>query len=155
MSITLGIKSAHDNFSQGAYLAGAVDSVGVVIDGVLAAVPLVPGVAGLGIQAARSADEVVEAVALSKQLASEGQMADLASGRGIPTHGAGTDKPLAAAERLAAEYGGKATDYQKVSSNAYTAADGSHVETHAFRNVETGEVIEPKSIIFPSVGPGR
>lgn len=71
------------------------------------------------------------------------------SGGGTVTHGAGTGKALEQAERLAAEHGGKAGSYQKVSSSAHRAPDGGHVETHAFRNTETGEIVEPKTIVDP------
>jgi RHS repeat-associated protein len=90
-----------------------------------------------------------EAVQLAKQLASKSQLAELSSGAGVVTHGAGTGAPLQQAGRLASAYGGKPENYQKVSSAAYTAADGAHVETHAYRNVETGQIVEPKTIINP------
>ena len=90
-----------------------------------------------------------ELVQLAKQLASKSQLAELSSGAGVATHGAGTGTPLKQAERLASEYGGKPGDYQKVSSEAYIASDGAHVETHAYRNTETGQIIEPKTIINP------
>jgi RHS repeat-associated protein len=91
-----------------------------------------------------------DAVQLTKQLASEGQVAELAHGGGIATHGAGTGNQLRQAERLAGQYGGKAEDYQKVSSSYYKAADGSHVETHAYRNPQMNQqIIEPKTIVNP------
>ncbi len=76
-------------------------------------------------------------------------MAELVSGGGIVTHGATTNQPLRQAERLAAQHGREAGSYQKVSSSSFKAADGGHVETHAFRNAETGQIIEPKTVINP------
>ncbi|WP_413624412.1 hypothetical protein [Luteibacter sp. Lutesp34] len=88
---------------------------------------------------------------LTKKLASEAQMAELSNGGGLVTHGAGTGKSLEQAERLSKQYGGNAKDYQKVPSSFYKAADGSHVETHAYRNSRIQEyMIEPKSIVNPS-----
>jgi len=92
-------------------------------------------------------------------LASEQQMAELAGGGGTVTHGPTTKQPLRQGERLAAQHGGEAGTYQKVSSSSYKAEDGGHVETHAldgghvethaFRNSETGKIIEPKTVINP------
>ncbi|AWF80678.1 hypothetical protein BTJ40_07535 [Microbulbifer sp. A4B17] len=88
-------------------------------------------------------------IGLKKQLKSEEQLADIYNGGGIPTHGADSPRQLDVAERLVRMYGGNAGDWQKVSSDAYHAVDGGHVEIHAYRNIETGLVVEPKSIAFP------
>ncbi|MGO4552567.1 RHS repeat-associated core domain-containing protein [Lysobacter sp. 2RAF19] len=130
----------------------------------------IPGVTGLGAglraaahagdaaRSSRSANELGlpgkgaaagKSVQLSKGLASQQQLGELASGLGTVTHGVAAHKPLRAAENLASQHGGQAADYQKVSSSSYDAADGSHVETHAFRNSTTGQIIEPKTVINP------
>ena len=113
---------------------------------VAATIGLVPIVGDAGKAVLKHGDEAAQ---LGKKLASEQQMAELAGGAGKVTHGASTPKPLRQAERLAGEYGGDAYSYQKVSSSSYKAADGGHVETHAFRNADTGQIIEPKSVINP------
>ncbi|WP_422506603.1 RHS repeat domain-containing protein [Stenotrophomonas sp. GZD-301] len=111
-----------------------------------AAIGLVPLAGDAGKAVLKHGDEAAQ---LGKMLASEQQMGELASGAVKVTHGASTPKPLRQAERLAGEYGGDASSYQKVSSSSYKAADGGHVETHAFRNADTGQIIEPKSVINP------
>ena len=60
-SLAVGATSFVNNVSSGRYLAASADAVGMAIDGVALAVPVVPGVAGLGIQASRAADELTTA----------------------------------------------------------------------------------------------
>lgn len=117
-----------------------------VINVVGATIGFVPIVGDAGKTVLRHGDEAAQ---LGKQLASEQQMAELAAGGGIVTHGATTKQPLRQGERLAAQHGGESGSYQKVSSSSYKAADGGHVETHAFRNAETGQIIEPKTVVDP------
>jgi len=83
---------------------------------------------------------------LNKSLASQQQLSQLESGNGIDIAGNGTNVPLNDVSRLVAEYGGQASDWSKVSSSSYTAADGTQFEIHAYRNAVTGQVVEPKSI---------
>lgn len=121
------------------------------LDGTAMLIPFVPaGVTKLGRVGEEVLDSANDAVKLNKKLASEQQMGELVEGGGVVTHGAGTNKPLSQAKRLAAEHGGEAGNYQKVSSSAYKATDGGHVETHAYRNTESGEIVEPKTIIDPT-----
>ncbi|MCH5488879.1 MULTISPECIES: RHS repeat domain-containing protein [Pseudomonas] len=53
MSLAVGMASFHQNVKEGNYGAAALDGVGIAADGVLAAIPMVPGAAGLAIQGAR------------------------------------------------------------------------------------------------------
>lgn len=69
-------------------------------------------------------------------------MGELLSGGGKAIAGAGTNVPLRDVGRLVSQYGGKAGDWAKVTSTA-----PGHLQTHAYRNVVTGEVVELKSII--------
>jgi RHS repeat-associated protein len=89
-----------------------------------------------------------ELLALNKSLASESQVAELLAGKGVSIAGAGTDSVLRQAERLANDYGGTAEGWQKVTSWNYTASDGVQFETHAYRNISTGQVVESKTV-FP------
>ncbi|TNV14046.1 hypothetical protein FH968_20730 [Buttiauxella sp. B2] len=73
-------------------------------------------------------------------------MADLAKSGDASLAGNGSKDPLRDAPRLVAEYGGKVSDWSKVSSKSYTAADGSQFEIHAYRNAITGQLVEPKTI---------
>lgn len=127
---------------------GAIEAVREpsAINVAAAAIGLIPIVGDAGKTALKHGDEAAQ---LGKKLASEQQMGELASGAGKVTHGASTPRALRQADRLAGEYGGDASSYQKVSSSSYKAADGGHLETHAFRSVETGQIIEPKSVINP------
>ena len=88
---------------------------------------------------------------LKKQLKSEEQLANINNGGGVPTHGAGAPRKLDVAGRLEKQYGGNSSDWQKVSSDAYKSTDGGHIEIHAYRNVSTGQVVEPKSIVNPQI----
>jgi hypothetical protein len=56
---------------------------------------------------------------LNKQLASEAQIAEVAAGQGKPIFGAGTNKVLTDAPRLATQHGGNASDWAKVTSWSY------------------------------------
>ncbi|MEJ8827508.1 hypothetical protein WKW80_36965, partial [Variovorax humicola] len=93
-----------------------------------------------------NAQSVINGLNLNKSLASQQQLSQLESGNGINIAGSGTNIPLRNASRLASEYGGQISDWSKVSSASYTAADGLKFEIHAYRNTATGRVVEPKSI---------
>ncbi|NKJ48090.1 hypothetical protein CIC12_15345 [Burkholderia sp. SG-MS1] len=92
------------------------------------------------------AANAVSGLNLNKSLASQQQLSDLAAGNGTNIAGSGTSVPLRDASRLVSEYGGQPSDWSKVSSSSYTAADGTQFEIHAYRNTATGQVVEPKSI---------
>jgi hypothetical protein len=96
----------------------------------------------MAINASRGAESAINGVRLEKQLASESQLTDLAEGGGTVI-----SQPAKQADRIAAQYGADPSNVQKISSNAHTAKDGSQVQTHAFRDASTNQVIEPKSII--------
>ncbi|MCP4935597.1 MAG: hypothetical protein GY927_15675 [bacterium] len=61
--------------------------------------------------------------------------------------GAGTNKKLRDAPRLANEYGGNKGDYAKIRSSSRTHSDGFRQETHAYQNTRTGQVVEHKTKI--------
>lgn len=61
LSFTMGVKSFTDNIRAGNFGSAALDAVGIVVDGVALAVPVVPGGAGAIINGARAADKVVDA----------------------------------------------------------------------------------------------
>lgn len=71
-------------------------------------------------------------------------LAALERGGGKAIIGSGTKVQLREAERLAAKYGGGAKDYAKVTTGAAKTRDGASVQVHAYRNVETGKIYEPK-----------
>ena len=104
---------------------------------VLAVIPLPVGSAakgaGLGVQL------------LEKGLASEAGVAQVLAGKGAAFAGAGTGQGIKDLPRLISEYGGSASEWQKVTSKAFTARDGSIIETHAYQNVKTGKIVELKS----------
>jgi hypothetical protein len=84
---------------------------------------------------------------LNKQLASETQMADVAAGEGKAIAGAGSSEVLRDAPCLAAQHGGNASDWAKVTSWTYKAADGTNIEVHAYQHIPTGRVVEFKTKI--------
>jgi uncharacterized protein RhaS with RHS repeats len=141
-SLSVGLVSLGKNLSQGNWGAAGLDALGVVADGVALALPVVPGGASMAINASRGAESAINGVRLEKQLASESQLTDLAEGGGTVI-----SQPAKQADRIAAQYGADPSNVQKISSNAHTAKDGSQVQTHAFRDASTNQVIEPKSII--------
>ncbi len=129
--------------------------LGAAVDGLAVAIPFMPGGVGsiraVG-KAAEAADTAVTAAKagahnaanaskLGKQLASQEGVAELLSGGGKAIAGAGTSIPLRDAGRLVGQYGGNANDWAKISSTAQ-----GHLQTHAYRNVVTGQVVELKSI---------
>jgi hypothetical protein len=67
------------------------------------------------------------------------------NGGGTPIAGAGTTTPLRDVARSTTEYGGSEFDWAKVRSSNYGASDGVSFETHAYQNVQTGEIVEPKT----------
>ncbi|MBS0057362.1 hypothetical protein KEM40_18230 [Yersinia sp. Marseille-Q3913] len=75
-------------------------------------------------------------------------MADLAKNGGTAVAGHGASVALRDSSRLVAEYGGKAENWSKVSSKSYKAVDGIAFEIHAYRNVVTGQLVEPKTIVI-------
>jgi len=88
------------------------------------------------------AGSAVAANMLGKELASASQMSQLAEGGGKVL-----SQPAKQAERIAAQTGAEASNIQKVSSDAFVAKDGKQIQTHAFRDTLTNEIIEPKTII--------
>lgn len=92
------------------------------------------------------ADNVATAKPLSKQLAHKAQLAELKAGAGISIAGTSSTPPVRDIARLRALYGGKVTDWFKVSSRSHTAADGSKSETHGYWNASTKQLVEPKIV---------
>jgi hypothetical protein len=84
---------------------------------------------------------------LNRSLASEAQLARVLAGEGLPIIGAETGTALGDAARLAAEYGGEAADWAKVTSESYTSASGLQFEIHAFQNAVIDAVVEAKTVI--------
>ncbi len=74
-------------------------------------------------------------------------MSELANGEGEPIIGAGTDKELKAAERLAEQYGGNPEDWAKVTSSNHQHDSGYNQETHAYENKALNLVVEEKTKI--------
>lgn len=111
--------------------------------------------AGHGVDAVRTTSNVadsaspassaVQGLNLEKSLASEAQTARVMAGEGEVIAGAGTKTELRAADRLSSQYGGNAGDWSKVSGGNHVAKDGTKIETHAYQNSATGQVVEPKT----------
>ena len=91
------------------------------------------------------ASSAADAVRLRKQLASEAGAAELKAGGGRAIAGAGTGEAITDLPRILAEYGGRAEDWAKVTSEVYSVGDGTTVQVHAYRNVRTGQLVERKS----------
>ena len=128
------------------------NALGVVVDAASVAIPGIPGGGGalraLGNAAEAGknvASSAAQGVQVEKSLASEAQTAKLMAGEGEKIAGAGTKTELRDAPRLAAEHGGKASDWSKVSGGSHVAKDGTKIETHGYQNAKTGQVVEPKT----------
>ncbi|MEJ1250067.1 RHS repeat-associated core domain-containing protein [Denitratimonas tolerans] len=146
-SIAVGVVSLAGNVWDGNWSAAAADVGGIAIDAAALALP-VPGGAGMAIQASRQADNAASAINglnLNKQLASESQTSRILAGEGEAIAGAGTDKALRDAPRLADQYGGAAGDWSKVSGGNHVAPDGTKIETHGYENKATGQIVELKT----------
>ncbi len=111
-----------------------VEAVGIAVVGALNPMKKLEAVAVI-------ANSAKSGVKLQKQLASESQLSQLSEGGGTVI-----SQPAKAAERIASENGLEASNIQKVSSDSFKAKDGTQIETHAFRDASTNEVIEPKTI---------
>ena len=75
---------------------------------------------------------------------SKEQMQQLEAGEGKSIAGANKPKvPIKDVNRLVAQYGGKAGDWQKVASRT----KGAQQQIHAYRNVRTGQVVEMKTTL--------
>jgi RHS repeat-associated protein len=86
-----------------------------------------------------------EAIQLTKQLASDAQVAELKSGLTDVIAGPGGRTALHDAPRLAATYGGSPSDWAKIRSTNFQAFDGTSFETHAYKNLSTGQIVEFKT----------
>lgn len=66
-NIGLGVQSFGSNIRSGNYGAAAVDAVGTIIDTAAAAIPLIPGGAGMAIKAVRTADKAIDAANVARK----------------------------------------------------------------------------------------
>ncbi len=85
----------------------------------------------------------VQALNLSKSLASEAQIAEV----GTRIAGEGAKEIFRDALKAAERYGGSASDYVKMSSSAFAAKDGMKMSTHWIQNIVTGSQHEVKTIV--------
>jgi hypothetical protein len=107
-----------------------------------------PGVkaeAGAAGKLGSGADNVATYPKLRDSLASEEQLSQLKQGKGVVLAGQGSKVSVRDAPRLAAQYGGEPSDWVKVSSGSFKSQNGKLFEIHAYRNVKTGQVVEPKT----------
>jgi RHS repeat-associated protein len=81
---------------------------------------------------------------LSKQLASQRGVSQILAGKGVPIAGAGTNTVLRDAARLAEQHGGKPSEWTKISSANFRAADGQPIATHAYQHT-SGKIVEMKT----------
>jgi uncharacterized protein RhaS with RHS repeats len=100
------------------------------------------GAAALGV--ARAAGPASRALFVERAAIAKTGVKALEATGGKAIIGAGTKTALRDGERLAAKYGGEAGDYAKVTTTATKTSDGASVQVHAYRNVETGKIYEPK-----------
>ncbi|BET12072.1 hypothetical protein THI4931_31140 [Pandoraea sputorum] len=150
-AIIVALGGSTETALEGAQLGQAVEGVGAGVTSfgtprTASPVAVKTGNATNNAVGADSAANAVNGLNLNKSLASQQQLSDLMSGKGVATSGNGTNVVLRDAPRLVSEYGGQLSDWSKVSSSSYTATDGTQFEIHAYRNAVTGQVVEPKSI---------
>lgn len=94
--------------------------------------------------AAGDARSATNALRLKEKLAVEAGSAELRAGGGYPIAGAGTNTPIRDIDRLVATWGGRPQEWVKVTSRSYALQDGTTVQVHAYRNVQTGQTVELK-----------
>jgi hypothetical protein len=83
---------------------------------------------------------------LDLESGSESLLDDLWNGRNVGVMaGAGTKTAIRDVGRLISLYGDQAGDWEKISTGAHRNNDGRIIEIHAYRNLKTGEVVEPKT----------
>ena len=128
--------------------AGLYAAEGDLVNTGISAAAMIPG-AGQGVTAVKlgakygdDAKSAVSGLKLQKQLASEAQVADLASGGGTVI-----SQPAKQAGRISAETGAESTNIQKVSSESFTANDGQKMQTQSFRDASNNNLVEPKTKI--------
>jgi hypothetical protein len=84
----------------------------------------------------------VERLRLQKDLAVREQIAEIQTGE-YRVFAKGTD--IDDVERLVAQWGGSPADWEKIGSRrTFRASDNSQLETHAYKNTKTGDVVEVK-----------
>ena len=88
------------------------------------------------------------ALELSRQLALELGTAEIQAGKWVVIAGNGSSNAIRDLPGLIEKYGGEGADWTKVSSSSYTNINGIQMETHAYVNVKTGQVVEPR-LVFP------
>ncbi|HXU29292.1 MAG TPA: RHS repeat-associated core domain-containing protein, partial [Thermoanaerobaculia bacterium] len=98
------------------------------------------------------ATSIFDRIGLRKSLTSETQVDEILTGEAESFAGAGSETELRDVDRLVSQYGGEASEWSKVSSTAYSAEDGSVFEAHAYRNVQTGLVVELKTKLIAYMG---
>jgi hypothetical protein len=101
-------------------------------------------------QGLKRAKSSADGVLLRKSLRSEELLSELAAGGGKTIAGAGHKTPIRDVNRLVAEYGGDPSDWAKISSRS-AVQDGTRIEIHAYRNIRTGQMVEPKTKLFEPV----
>jgi RHS repeat-associated protein len=92
-------------------------------------------IAGLGVAAAGAADGAAAGSAEMDALMSQGSRV---------IAGQGAKSALRDAPRLAAQYGGRAEDWVKMTSTQYRVVDGVNQQVHWYENVAKGLRVEPK-----------
>jgi RHS repeat-associated protein len=83
--------------------------------------------------------------AMQRASAVSSNLRRMAAGEGRLIYGHGTSTPLTAGPRLAAQFGGNAADYAKVSVSTRTAL-GDRVSIHFYRNEVTRQIVERRVI---------
>lgn len=114
----------------------------MVADGIAVALRVIPGGAGMAINASRGAESAINGVMQEKQLASENQITELTEGGGTVLR-----QPAKQANWIAAPYGIEANNVQKVSSSAHKAKDGKTQDPHPFRDASAKRIVEPKTMV--------
>jgi hypothetical protein len=89
---------------------------------------------------------VGEAALLARQLASEEALAEAQAGRGTVMAGAGavSGRQIDDVNRLVATYGGKATEWAKMTTKVREAG-GARISVHWYENIATGQRVEFKT----------
>ena len=92
---------------------------------------------------------------LIRKLGVDEQVDQLKSGKGkvMAGNGAQGGAPIRDIDRIVKSHGGQAGDWQKVTSSTRVDGKGWKFETHAYRNAETGKLVEVKTKVVKLVMP--
>ncbi len=138
-NIGVGVASFVYNVSQENWGDAAIDAGGVIVDGLAAAIPFVPGGAGVAIKAGRVGDKIVDAAKAADKVADTAKAVDKATDAAKAADKAGDAAKTADKAGDAAKTGDKAGDaakQRKGNGKNEKHGDGGRAKTKSEKQIE-------------------